>query len=222
MGDHHHGHALAGEIHHDVEHLGDHFRIERGGRLVEQHRNRVHRQRPGNGDALLLAAGQFGRVFLGVLLQADAVEQLFGLCHRLLMRPAEHLFLCETQVLDDPQMRKQFKMLKHHADAGAQLRQIGLGVVDLDTVEDDFAALERLQRIDAFDQRRFSRPRGTAHHHHLALGHACGAILQRLEARPVPFVDMADLDHARFSYRTTLMRACRRRTPNEAVQEMTK
>src|SRR5260221_12965578 len=92
-------------------------------------------------------------------------------------------------------MRKQFKMLEHHADAGAQFRQIGFGIVDLDAVENDFAALERLQRVDAFYQCRFSRSRRTAHHHHLALGDAGGAILQRLEPRPVPFVDVADLDH---------------------------
>src|ERR1700722_19097975 len=92
-------------------------------------------------------------------------------------------------------MRKQFKMLEHHADPGAQLRQVGPGVVDLDAVEDDVALLKRLQRIDAFDQRRFARPRRTAHHHHLALGDAGGAILQRLEVRPVPFIDVADFDH---------------------------
>src|SRR3546814_2751202 len=32
-----HGHAALGEVHHDVEHLGDHLWIERRGRLVEQH-----------------------------------------------------------------------------------------------------------------------------------------------------------------------------------------
>ena len=54
-------------------------------------------------------------------------------------------------------MRKQLEMLEYHADAGAQLRQIGLGVVDLDAVEDDLAFLKRLQRVDAFDQRRLAR-----------------------------------------------------------------
>src|SRR6266850_950021 len=96
-------------------------------------------------------------------------------------------------------MRKQLEMLKHHADAGAQFRQIGLGIVDLDAVEDDFPALEWLQRVDAFDQGRFSRSRRAAHHHHLALGDAGGAILQRLERWPVPFVDVADLDHERLT-----------------------
>src|SRR6266702_2491102 len=37
VGDDHHGHALMGEVDHDVEHLAHHFRVERRGRLVEQH-----------------------------------------------------------------------------------------------------------------------------------------------------------------------------------------
>src|SRR5580700_3349849 len=34
---HDHGHAILGERHHDVEYFLNHFRIERRGRLVEQH-----------------------------------------------------------------------------------------------------------------------------------------------------------------------------------------
>ena len=64
VGDDHHGHALAGEVDHHVEHLADHFGIERRGRFVEQHRNRIHRQRARDRDALLLTTGQFGRYFL--------------------------------------------------------------------------------------------------------------------------------------------------------------
>src|ERR1700732_2499291 len=111
------------------------------------------------------------------------------------MRASQNLFLRQTEILDDPQMWKQLKMLKHHTDAGAHFRQICLGVVDPDAVQDDFPALDRLQRVDAFDQCRFARARRAAHHHHLALGDAGGAILQRLKARPVPFVDVTDFDH---------------------------
>jgi len=38
------------------------------------------------------------------------------------MRPPEHLLLARDTDLDDPQMRKQFKMLEYHADPGAQFR----------------------------------------------------------------------------------------------------
>ena len=44
---------------HDVEHLADHLGIERGGRLVVEHQRGLHGERAGDGDALLLPAGQF-------------------------------------------------------------------------------------------------------------------------------------------------------------------
>jgi hypothetical protein len=56
VGDAEHGHALLGEVDHGVEHLLDHLRIERRGRLVEQHDLGAHAQRAGDGHALLLAA----------------------------------------------------------------------------------------------------------------------------------------------------------------------
>src|SRR6185437_10457261 len=217
MGHDHHGHAVAGEVDHDVEHLADHFRIERRGRLVEQHGDRIHRQRPRNGDALLLAAGQFGRVFAGVFPEPDPVEKAYGLRYRLVMRPTQHLLLGEAQIVDDPKVREQFEMLKYHADAGTQFRQVGPGIVDLDAVDADFAALERLERIDALDQRRLARARRTAYHHHFAPRHIRGAIPQRLEARPVPFVDVADLDHEAPPFTPTLSRKRERERTSFAV-----
>src|SRR5919112_2055346 len=66
VGDDDHGHAVAGERGHHVEDLVDHLRVERRGGLVEEHHLGVHRQRAGDGDPLLLAAGQLGRVLVGL------------------------------------------------------------------------------------------------------------------------------------------------------------
>ena len=56
MRDDEHRHAFRGEALHHLQHLADQLGIERRGWLIEQHEARLHRQRPGNGDALLLAA----------------------------------------------------------------------------------------------------------------------------------------------------------------------
>ena len=60
---HEHGHALLGEVDHHVEHFLDHLRVERRGRLVEQHDARVHAERARDRHALLLAAGQLAGIF---------------------------------------------------------------------------------------------------------------------------------------------------------------
>ena len=49
------------QLDHHVEHLADHLGVERRGRLVEQHHDRVHAQRAGDRDALLLPARQLSR-----------------------------------------------------------------------------------------------------------------------------------------------------------------
>jgi hypothetical protein len=91
-------------------------------------------------------------------------------------------------------MREQFEMLKHHADAGAQLRQVGLAVADGNAGDRDGAFLERLEPIDAFDQRRLARARWTAHAHDFALGDLRRAMLQHLKVG-VPLADFAERDH---------------------------
>ena len=63
-----------GEPDHGVEHLLDHLRIERRGRLVEQHDLRLHAERARDRDALLLAAGKLRRIFVGLLGNAHARE----------------------------------------------------------------------------------------------------------------------------------------------------
>ena len=57
-----HGHAVPGQVLHDGEHLADEFRVKRRGGFVEQHQLRMHGQRPGDRDPLLLPAGQLRRV----------------------------------------------------------------------------------------------------------------------------------------------------------------
>jgi hypothetical protein len=128
--DHHHGHAFLGQAHHHVQHLAHHLGVERGGRLVEQHDDRVHRQRAGDRHALLLAAGQLAGELVLVRHQAHAVEHLQAAGLGLVGAAAQHLHLRDGQVLGDRQVREQLEVLEHHADAAAQLGQVGLGVVD--------------------------------------------------------------------------------------------
>src|SRR5215211_4198662 len=51
-----HGHPFTCQLLDDGEDLGDQFRVEGAGDLVEEHEVRTHRERPNYGDPLLLAA----------------------------------------------------------------------------------------------------------------------------------------------------------------------
>ena len=77
MGDQHDGHPeLAIDVGKQIEDRARGLRIERRGRLVRQQHARPRRQRAGNADALLLAAGEFGRIAVVLVGDADELEQL--------------------------------------------------------------------------------------------------------------------------------------------------
>src|SRR5262249_53027044 len=86
-------------------------------------------------------------------------------------------------------------MLEHHADARAELRQIGSLVSDRDAIDADLAFLVRLQSVHALNESGFARSRRAAHHDHLALGNPGRAVTQDLEVA-VPLANMVNLDHA--------------------------
>src|SRR5262249_43185843 len=132
-----------------------------------------------------------------------------------------HLDLGEREIALDGEVGKQLEMLEHHADARAQLRQVGLAIADRYAVDRDGAALERLEPVDALDQRRLSRSGRAAPHHHLAFGDLGRAMPQHLE-RAVGFADIGDLDHGWAAQRMMATRCCRMRTHWEAASEMTK
>ena len=59
------GHALADQFTDHRQHFADGLGIERRGHLVEQDQFRLHRQRAGDRDALLLTAGKLARIGIG-------------------------------------------------------------------------------------------------------------------------------------------------------------
>ena len=62
-----HRHAVTREVAHDVQHLPDHLRVQRRGRLVEQHQLRVHGERSRDRHPLLLPTRQVRRELIGLL-----------------------------------------------------------------------------------------------------------------------------------------------------------
>ena len=128
---------VAGEVAHDDEHLADELGVEGGRDLVEEHHVRLHHQRAGDRDPLLLAARELVRVLVGLLLEPDAGQELvrpaLGLLLRHLPDPAGR----ERQVVDRGQVREQVELLEDDPDPLADRRDVGALARDLLALEED-------------------------------------------------------------------------------------
>src|SRR5215213_8081569 len=159
-----HRHAVAREVAHDVQHLPDHLRVQRRGRLVEEHELGLHRQRPGDRHPLLLAAREVGGVRIGLLGDADALEQLLPARPCIRLREPLHLGRREGHVLHDRLVREEVELLEDHPDLRAQLRQRLTGAAHGPSVEAHLALVDGLQAVDAAQHRRLARARRPGDH----------------------------------------------------------
>src|SRR5665647_2205243 len=99
VGDDDHRHPVLGQPGHDVEDLVDHLGVERRSRLVEEHDLGIHRQRPSDGHALLLATRKLSGVLVGLLGDADPLQQLVRTLVRPVLVEAAHLDRAKGDVL---------------------------------------------------------------------------------------------------------------------------
>ena len=194
VGDDHHRHPLPGQVLHDREDLPDHLGVEGGGRLVEEHADRVHRERSRDGHPLLLAPGELTGVLLREIREAHPLEECMSLLEGLFFFPAEDLDLPDREIPDDRHVGEQLEMLEHHPHARTELGKVRFGVPNRGPVHQDLAFLERFQAVDALDERRLARAGGSAHHDHFSLLHLRGAPGEDLEPA-VPLAHVPDLDH---------------------------
>ena len=120
VGDYHQGHAgLAVDV---AQQLEDGVRaagIERGGRLVAEDHLGLAGERAGDGNALLLPAGELAGIALRLLRKTNAVEQLEStgaVCLRHLAGGGEER---EADVVQHGLLRQQAKVLEDHRHATA-------------------------------------------------------------------------------------------------------
>ena len=149
---------LFGELlHHQVD-LFDKFGVQRRGRLVEQHHLGLHRQRPRDGDALLLSARQARRVLVDLFGKSDLGQLFLGQFVGLFLGQVFEHARRQRDVAAHGQMREQVEMLEHHADVLAHLIDMGLVLakgqlaVDLDILQPDLSRGQRVQLVDRTQQ----------------------------------------------------------------------
>src|SRR5690606_17739098 len=174
--DHHQRSAGAGELFNHVQHFANQFRIQRRSWLIKQHHARAQRQRAGNGDALLLAAGEVTRPGIGFIAQTYHIQKAVGVFNSLFFT---ELFMrdgCFNQVFQHRKMRKKIEVLKHVPNVDALFEDLFLfelvefvtltAIADVIPVNLDKAFVYALQMVNSAQQRRFSRSRGSEDHRH--------------------------------------------------------
>ena len=117
----------------------------------------LHRQRPRDRHALLLAAGQLRRILVRLLRDADALEQLHADCLRVCPRRSLRTRIgASVMFCERGQVREQVERLEDHPDLAADGGDVADVVRQLDAVDDDLAALVLLEAVDGPDEGRLA------------------------------------------------------------------
>ena len=152
-----------------VEDRARRFRIERRSRLVGEQHLRVRGERAGDADALLLAAGEFGRVAIALVGKSDEKEELVD------PRPDRGAVVAgdlerQGDILGGSPRREQVEMLEDHADRTPRVAKRGLGQGgDFGAVDDNPAGARLFKPVDQADQGRLAGARTPDHAKHRAL-----------------------------------------------------
>ncbi|MGX1104802.1 hypothetical protein AB7M47_003185 [Bradyrhizobium elkanii] len=110
----------------------------------------------GDADALFLAAGQFGRIAIVLVGNADELEQLGHTDGDVSLGPAEDLERQRDIVRRRPR-RQQVEVLEDHADRALRQAELAAGKRrDLAVIDDDAAARRLLKPVDEADEARFA------------------------------------------------------------------
>ena len=157
-----HRHARLGQILHNVQHLADHFGVERGGRLVEEHHVRLHRKRAHYRNTLLLAAGELRGVRVGPVAKTDSLQKRVRLGFGLGLRHMLDQHGSHGHVAHYRLVREEVEMLEHHAHLPAVLVEVdflALRVLlfrDVHALEHDAAARRLLKQVQRAQEGGFA------------------------------------------------------------------
>ncbi len=149
VGRDHHRHALFGELADRVEHLRDEHRVERARHLVQEEDVRLHRKRPHDRDALLLAPGKPIGVLVGLVLEAEPLEEPSRPVLSIPLPHAEHLGRRQGHVAQDRHVGEEVEGLEDDPDPPADGVDVDVPVGNLSPFDPDATLVDVLEQVDA-------------------------------------------------------------------------
>ena len=160
--------------------------VEVGEGFVEQQDGRFQDQGAGDGDPLLLSAGQLARQTLSVAGKTHQLQAVFGPVPDLRLGDAAHREAV-GHVLEHGHVRKQGVGLKHHGDVPGAGRQAG----DVVAADEDAARGGHFQAGDEAEGRRLAASARPQQRHQVAHPNFEGYLIDR-DDRPVVLADVVE------------------------------
>jgi hypothetical protein len=136
-------------------HLEPELRVEVRERLVKEEDTRLEDERPGEGDALLLATGEFGRAALAEVAHLDHLKRFADTPPDFVSGPLSDLE-AEGDIVGDGHVRPEGVALEDHAGVSLVRGQ----VADIAVVEQDPARGRLDEARDHAEKRRLAAARG--------------------------------------------------------------
>ena len=161
-----------------------HVGVERAERLVQQQHLGLDRQRPGEGHALALAAGELRRVAVGKAGQLHQLEQVVDALSGLVLGALADIE-AEGDVLAHGHVLERGVVLEHEADAALVRRQLG----DVDAADLDLALVGAVEPADHPQERRLTAARRAEQRGQRAVRHLHRDVVQGGEVTE-PFRDV--------------------------------
>ncbi len=161
---------------HLFAHLPPHVRVQIAEGLVQQEHDRLGRERAGDRDALLLAAGEFVGVPVLQVCQTDEVQRRRDHARGRLWFQA---LQPERDVLGHGEVGEQRVVLKDHPDAALFRRNALLSVAHHASGDPDLSRVGMLEAGDGPEHRGLAAPAGAQDGQGRALGDVEGEIVER-------------------------------------------
>ena len=116
VGDDHHGDVLGCQVFDDFQDFAGEFGVKGGGRLIKEQDVRVHAQGSGNGNSLLLSAGELVGVIVFFVGEAHFFQKLSCLGIDFFFVPLLDFDGGVNNIFNHGKMGKKVKVLEYQAD----------------------------------------------------------------------------------------------------------
>ena len=122
---------------------------------------------PSRARSLHLPAGEAGGIDIRLFGQSNLCQERLGGCPRRVFVDLAHFAWCQHDVVDHGEVREQVEVLEYHTNLLTHQVDVGLRIGQGVAVDDDLSGGDRLQRVQAPQERALAGARWSDNADHL-------------------------------------------------------